>query len=712
MVLKNKNSIIGILLVVFLWGCSTQKDTFFNRNFHVLNTKYNVMYNGTLAFEKGVKTLNENYEDNFYNQIPIEAFEYDPLTRYDIVQGESSEDFARSEEKAVKAIQKHSMLIDGTERNRYIDEAYLLLGKSRYYSQRFVPALEALNYAILNYPNASLYNETRIWQAKTLIRLENSRQAIENLFYLLRDPLLSKKDREEAHTVMAIAYVDTDTIPKAIYHLKQTELIRHNKPQVARNLFVLGQIYRQQKEIDSSNLYFTKLIKHKRFPYKYRINAKIEKIKNNAENNEKETIESLNELAEDDDNKPYLGKIYYQIGMVELKRDSTTNAVNAFKKSIEYNKKSNFQKELSFQAIGDNYFEKAQFLQAGSYYDSVLKIAENRPTKRILNLKRRRKSLNGIIVYEETVKVTDSIIKIAEMDSKQQRKYFENYVQKLKNKDEAKRIAATNFINKMKKQVSGKWYFYSEKVKQYGEQEFKKNWGNRPLEDNWRLSDRIVQKSEITESKTSSVIARYDVDSYLKKIPKKEEINFIKERRNEAYLKSGLIYKEQFGEIEKAKNRLEKLLTFNPSEATSLSAKYHLYKIYENKDDEKAMAFKEAILKENPESKYAKIIQNPELAKELVDKSTPEKEYENYYLNYVEGNYIKVIENINKILPKYEGHPLLPKYEMLKAYALAKQNGREDFEKALTHILTNYPDTEEAKKAFEILETLNTNQNK
>jgi hypothetical protein len=37
--------------------------------------------------------------------------------------------------KATKAIQKHSMNIDGRERNFQIDEAYLLLGKARYYDQ-------------------------------------------------------------------------------------------------------------------------------------------------------------------------------------------------------------------------------------------------------------------------------------------------------------------------------------------------------------------------------------------------------------------------------------------------------------------------------------------------------------------------------------------------------------------------------------------------
>ena len=64
--------------------------------------------------------------------------------------------FEKAEEKAVKAIQKHSMNFEGFERNRKIDDAYLLLGKARYYSQRFIPAIEAFNYVIANYPDADL----------------------------------------------------------------------------------------------------------------------------------------------------------------------------------------------------------------------------------------------------------------------------------------------------------------------------------------------------------------------------------------------------------------------------------------------------------------------------------------------------------------------------------------------------------------------------
>lgn len=44
------------------------------------------------------------------------------------------------------------MNIAGTEKNPQTDESYLLLAKARYYDNRFIPSLEALNYILYKYP--------------------------------------------------------------------------------------------------------------------------------------------------------------------------------------------------------------------------------------------------------------------------------------------------------------------------------------------------------------------------------------------------------------------------------------------------------------------------------------------------------------------------------------------------------------------------------
>ncbi|MDB2491823.1 hypothetical protein N9W85_02415 [Flavobacteriaceae bacterium] len=132
--------IIPLFLMPF-FSCSTTKSGVLNKEYHTLTTKYNVLFNGKEAFAIGEQILEEAYEDNFYELIPIEPINLrgENIDESSIVPG-----FDRAEEKAVKAIQKHSMNIKGNQYNRQIDEAYLLLGKARYFDRRFFPCIGSL----------------------------------------------------------------------------------------------------------------------------------------------------------------------------------------------------------------------------------------------------------------------------------------------------------------------------------------------------------------------------------------------------------------------------------------------------------------------------------------------------------------------------------------------------------------------------------------
>jgi tetratricopeptide (TPR) repeat protein len=228
--------VFGVLFTLVI-SCSVKKDTLINRNFHALTTKYNVLFNGEQAYLKGLKAIEEKHQDNFWKRLQIEPITFNdknidapvfkPTTslnnREEEPKKKTSTSFDRAEEKAVKAIQKHSMNINGYEKNKQIDNAYLLLGKSRYYTQRFIPAIEAFNYIIANYPKADLIYDTKVWRAKANIRLRNEEFAIESLKLLVdldkNEKTLTDLQRENAHTALAMAYEKTDTIQKVIEHL-------------------------------------------------------------------------------------------------------------------------------------------------------------------------------------------------------------------------------------------------------------------------------------------------------------------------------------------------------------------------------------------------------------------------------------------------------------------------------------------------------------
>ena len=418
---------IGAILLVI--SCSTKKDSFINRTSHAMSAKYNVLYNGNIAFEEAKTQLDNTYEDNFWERLPIEPLKIEeeiiPFPGQTVQNDSEAQGFDKAEEKAVKSIQKHSMVIDGFEKNNQIDEAYLLLGKSRYYLQRFITALESFTFGIENYPNANLYRETKIWKAKAHVRLQNEKLAIETLRSVLRSIEISDEEFEKAHTAMAMAYTQLDSTHLVIDHLKKATYFLTDLNQGPRNLFILGQIYREQEKIDSSNMIFESLGYMKKIPQKYKVHAAIERAKNYSEADSTSIIVyTLQDLIKNRDNREYLDELYYQAGLISLKNESFDQARGLFELSVIHNTSKPYQKSLSYESLGDFYFDKTSFEMAGAYYDSVLQIPIDQNTKRIRKIIRKRESLNDVIYYENIARKSDSILTLVNMSEEEKDIYF------------------------------------------------------------------------------------------------------------------------------------------------------------------------------------------------------------------------------------------------------------------------------------------------
>jgi tetratricopeptide (TPR) repeat protein len=738
---KNTQKIIALLILfAAAVACSTKKDTVISRNFHAMTTKFNVLFNGKEAFKKGIEGINSNYKDDWFERLPIEPIEFEEdkivMSSFNNAGpgagfgGNNTEEkkelttFEKAEEKAVKAIQKHGMNINGSERNRQIDDAYLLLGKSRYYEQRFIPAIEAFNYVIANYPQADLITETKIWRAKTNTRLDNEEIAIETMKLLLvvRDTLeadLPDALKEEAHTALAMAYVKSDSLQKAKKHLKLATRTLKNKDQGARNLFVLGQMYSNENNKDSALYVFERLANFRKAPYKYKIHANIELAKNFSKDSLSTTLlERMQKLIKNRDNRPYLDELYYQTAVLHQNNDSIQLALNSYNNSLRAKEGSDKQKTFTYEKLGNLYFKDAEYQSASAYYDSVLQVATDTLDIRIRRIKRKHKNLASLIKFEEIVATNDSIVRIASLSKDDQKQFFESYIEKIKKADED---AAQLRLNQLAFGSSdtgslsgsaGKWYFYNSQSLSFGKTEFKKIWGSRKLEDDWRWSEKASSggNTEKDSKVVNKVNLRYDLDTYLSTIPVKIEIiDSLKIDRNQALYELGLIYKEQFKNQNLAKERLERLATLQPKEELILPINWHLYQIYNNLGEViNTDKHKNVILTKYPDTKFAQVILNPNEKGEEKEVAIDEVEkvYKEMYYLYKSNEYEEVIAKINEFVVTIQNSELLPKFELLKAYAIGKFRDAEAYKIALDFVAVSYGNTEEGKKAKAILKQL------
>lgn len=722
---------------MLLASCSRKKSTFINRNFHALGTKYNVLYNGNIALEKGRETVDNAATDNFWELLPIERMQ---VSEDIFLPGQSrNQDFERAEEKAIKAVQKHGMNIKGKEHNPQIDEAYLLLGQARYFDQRFVPALEAFNYILYKYPASDKINTAKVWREKANIRLENNELAIKNLKRLLEQEELEDQDMADATAMMAQAYINIKAKDSALTQLGVAADFTKKNKEKARFNYIIGQLYNEFGQKDSANIAFEKIIDmHRKIPRPYYINAHLAKSFNfdSETGNHEEFLEYLTDLEEDRENRPFLDKIYYRIAEFHRDNQRDSMAVAYYNKSLRTNLGDQELMSRDYVTLGDMNFDEAQYKIAGAYYDSTMtNMKLNSKPYRVI--KRKRENLVDVIYYEDIAQANDSILRLVDFSEAERLAYFKTYTDELrviaeaekeKAEAEARRSANSGQQQSLKNAgdkalrsdpTSGKgaktggnkseFYFYNQTTVSYGKNEFINIWGDRELKDNWRLSDtkiRNIKTSDTLDVAGSDVDdERFDPAFYLAQIPSDVKvIDSIAKERNYAYYQLGVIYKEKFKEYELAQGKLETLLQNNPEDRLILPSKYNLYKIYTELGlSNKANAMKDEIVGDYPESRYAQILLNPnsELSQ---DENSPETIYKGLFQKFGDQHYQEVVTKADEYITRFEGDPMVPKFEILKASANGRLKGFEAYKKGVNFIALTYPNSEEGKKAKEIMD--------
>ena len=682
-----------------------------NRGYHSLNTKYNVLFNGKEAFRVGQSILEQAHDDNFFKLLEVEpiALNGERMDQTTIVPG-----FGRAEEKAVKAIQKHSMNIDGIQRNNKIDEAYLLLGKARYYDRRFFPAMEAFNYLLENYADSKTYVEGRIWREKTNIRLRNNELAIKNLRSLARSITPSSKFHSPANAAISQAFINIQQLDSAVYYIRNAALTAKDNRDKGRYYFLTGQLYESFKKPDSALWAFEQVVGLKRkTPRKYWINAQIKRLQIRSIRDSLDPMESYEKLAKNYENYIFDHWINRAIGIHYFQQHQDSLGEYYLNQSLKSENLDLPTKKANYRDLANFNFAGGKYVLTGAYLDSLLStLPEETMEKR--RTQRERDNLNGVIKYENIVQTTDSLLYLSTLSKKAQMEYFQNYIEKKEAQALAKVVTEEKGVFPFfgKSTNANAFYFYNPKLVVQGQQKFRSTWGDRPNSDNWAIASAISsvrdQSGGITEQEQTKNETFFveKPENYVNALPRTEaEIDSIKKLNHNAYLQLGMIYKESFKNNNLAQDRLEHLLGLNPPEEIAAPALYHLFKINEKILPQKAEQYYKRIVSNHPESPYAKILSNPEEFGQS-DFQTPENVYQSLVKIYQKGDFDQLAEKAESFRVLLSGTPVQPKFDLLMANYQGRLKGRQEWENALKIIVLKYPESPEAIKAQEMVQQI------
>lgn len=712
---------------LFFSSCSQKKNTLTSRTYHSLTAHYNGLYWANVSLEEGIDNLARAHKDDYSKTLPLFKYADDAAAKANYPQ------FDKAIEKTNKVIQYHSMMIDGKEHNRWIDENYMTLGRAHFYKRDYYAAVVVFEYVIKVFPDNPARYDAFLWLVRCYNQMNSVIKTGPILDLLKHDNKLPRRLLDDYQSVLADYYLRTEQTKKAQDALIKAIVLTGKKTTRGRYYYVLAQLFEQENYLKKATEYYAKSARlHP--SYEMEFNARLAKARTfqvDRGTGTKDLISELNKMLKDEKNKEYKDQIYYALGDISYRENKITEAINLFKQSAASSVANTKQKGMSYLRVADIYFDKREYKAAQAYYDSTI-IFLPQDFKNYDQVKNKKETLSALIKNMNIIVEQDSLLKLASMDTTQVNKMIDDIIAKVIKEEEQKKkeeeqnstmitnTAPSDENSPALASTVGSWYFYNSSTISFGFSEFFKKWGGRTLEDNWRRSNKEVilaeQNTNISVKDTTAKGKIADNKTrpyYLKNIPfTGEQKNKAHTSITDAYYTLGGIYKEDLQDNPRAAVTFEELLKLYPTSKYTLNLYYQLYRIFlTEKNTEKANYYKSKILTEYPDSEYAKIIKNPDYQKALnASQNEIEKYYNETYSAYHQSKYDNVIAMVNKADSFYSASTLMPKFALLRAYSIGKTKKIEDYEHSLQGIIAKYPKDDVKVKAQELLDYLKKSQ--
>lgn len=735
-------NILGImtilLTVMMLASCSTKKNKWNRRVWHNMTAHYNVWWNGNQSMKEGEKALREAVKDD-YNQT-LRVYNYGTKENAMAL----NQQMDRTMEKDAICIQKHSMRFNNEERVRWIDDAFIDMGKAHFYKQDYVPARRTFDFVVSQFRNSKDKHTAMLWLAKTYIQTGQYEKAEACLQAVLVAIDAEEKIPKYVYRNIDLVYADyciaMGNENDAVRYLRSALLTSKDKYNKTRAMFILGQIYMHQNDKPRATEQFKNVIrKHPSYEMTFEAQMSLARC-NDADTTT--IMKMLRKMLKDSKNVDYKDRIYYAMAGVALDRNNEADAVKYLRNSVATSTNNNFQKIRSSLDAANILFENSDYVLSQAYFDTaVMSMDRTYPGyDSLLNMSVMLTDLvSNLVVYE----TQDSLLRLAEMDSIHLfaviDKVIEDYQaeqQRLEEQREIEEQIALNGGNEKPEGVvqpnDGNWYFYNTQTRNRGMNEFQKKWGNRLLEDYWFISNKqtmLVQEelTELTEDELAALsdeereaylkqraiesdttqYTELDRGYYLKQIPFSPEAKAEAHAQIEAALNNiGFIYYSDLHDYPRSIDAYTTLCDRYPDNDNEVAAWYYLYKMHAaNKDLANAEKYKSLILAKYPDSNQAKIIIDPDyFVKENNKGAEAEQLYTKTYEAYKNGQYQRVMMNTRKAREQFADDTLyMPRFEFLNAVSLGYVEVVDSMAYSLLRLIQTYPESSIKPFALDVL---------
>ena len=743
------------MLLFVLIACDPAKNSAVNRFYHSTTSHYNGYFNANLLLDQALSDYRRNVVEDYYTLLPLQNYPDTGAVKnlYPAI------DTAIA--KCTKVIQNHSMPGSARpsrkkeENNNYIDENWTTVGRASYIRRDYEQAMKNFMFIKKFYTNDESNFVGELWMAKTNLVLGKYTEAGFNLD-ILDQALISEK--EAAKQKMFKSFIknlkkskkekekedELATLPKEIYpemYLTKAELnlIRGEKEEAIINLnlaarhirrkadkarvyFILGQLNEDGGNAPAAIANYTKVLQSSA-PYEMAFSARLKRAFLGGSD---KLIKDLNKMLDDPKNAEFKDQIYYALANIELSKGNEPQAVHYLTEAAFYSTTNSRQKGMAYEKMGDLRFAKKDYIPAQKYYDSCGRVINDKyPNAGAIRNKAAK--LSELVQAVELAQFEDSVQRIAAMSESDQLTYLEEVGKTLKaREDEYKKREAEKLIALQKNQNAfnqnqsgSKFIFTNAKARAEGFEDFKRLWGDRTNEDDWRRSDKIVIATFTDENGKEVPVDSvevldeytdpYSIEALSKNIPKGDSSILASQNRLvKSRYAAGIIYKDQLNEAELATDQFTAVVEKDFETDYKAMSAFQMYRMNETSNRSKADVNKSYILNYYPNSDYACYLRDPDcFVKKKEYEVKAQRDYVYTLSRYSQGLYYPALISAEEVLLNEPENEYRSKYMLLKAMCQGKLNPEKTtLLPNLNLIVKEFPKTPEAIRAKEMIDII------
>jgi tetratricopeptide (TPR) repeat protein len=534
------------------------------------------------------------------------------------------------------------------------------------------------------------------------------------------------------YTTLADLFIKQKRYSEAIDPLLNSIKLGSGKRARYRLTYLLAQLYEKAGDGARATSLYRDVV-NMNPPYDVEFNARINiaGVFDVNSGNPQEIRRELEKMLNDSKNKEYQDQILFALGNVLMKEGMESEALGYYRKSAIAKSQNQNQKGRSYLALAGYYLKKPDYMKAGTYYDSTVFFLDQKYPD-YLAIKTKSQNLNALVSQLTIIQREDSLQRVARMSEPERNALISSIIAKvIKDETEGKIQNSADRYNLGEYYESerraqgnidqeGKWYFYNQTALTFGRTEFRKRWGDRKFEDNWRRSNKArVNNSqvsnnpnEVTQHKSDTLSAETDYKKpqfYLKNLPLKDSLIVVSnDRIATALLNAGKAYAERIPDPVKATETFESLIKRFPASDLVPETLYNLYNVNKSGNNSKSEAYRQLLLQKFPDNEFARILSDPSYyEKKIAELKMAEKIYNDAYTSYNSEKFNDVITISDDALKRFPHDKLAPKFMLIRAYSVGRISDERTFRDALNNLIKIWPGTAESKKAAELIAYLN-----